>query len=117
MRVGVIAELMGDGIDPGVAARVREAEDVNKVLAEIKAVSEGYPLRGSLTVADAPGALEQPTRDIPAPGEVWVDAPLLDALGLRMGDTLLLGDAALRVAQSISGRVIRVTTPSSRWRA
>jgi aspartyl-tRNA(Asn)/glutamyl-tRNA(Gln) amidotransferase subunit A len=27
MRVGVIAELMGDGIDPGVAARVREAAE------------------------------------------------------------------------------------------
>ena len=47
---------------------------------------DGTPLeRGTLKVADAPGAAEQATRDIPAPGEVWVDAPLLDALGLAMG--------------------------------
>ena len=45
-----------------------------------------------------PGALEQPTRDIPAPGDVWVDAPLLESLNLAMGDKLLLGDAQLRIA-------------------
>jgi putative ABC transport system permease protein len=45
-----------------------------------------------------PGAA---TRDIPAPGEVWVDAPLLEALGLSMGDMLLLGDAQLRIARII----------------
>jgi predicted lysophospholipase L1 biosynthesis ABC-type transport system permease subunit len=41
------------------------------------------------------------TRDIPAPGEAWADAPLLDMLGLKMGDPLLLGDAQLRVARII----------------
>ncbi|MFM2037049.1 MAG: hypothetical protein RL459_2314, partial [Pseudomonadota bacterium] len=46
-----------------------------------------------------------PTRDIPAPGEVWVEAPLLDALGLKVGDTLLLGDAAFKL------RRILVTEP------
>lgn len=67
----------------------------------LKSVAAGYPLRGTLKVADAPGAAEQATRDIPAPGEVWVDAPLLDALGLAMGDQLLLGDAQLRIARII----------------
>ena len=67
----------------------------------VKAVSAGYPLRGSLTVAQAPGAPEQVTRDIPAPGEAWVDAPLLDALDLKVGDPLLLGDASLRLARVI----------------
>jgi putative ABC transport system permease protein len=31
----------------------------------------------------------------------WVDAPLLDALNLKMGDALLLGDASLRIARLI----------------
>ena len=70
-------------------------------LVAFKSVQPGYPLRGSLTVADAPGAEERKTRDIPAPGEVWVDAPLLEALGLQMGDALLLGDASLRIARII----------------
>ena len=38
----------------------------------------------------------------PLAGEAWVDAPLLDALGLKIGDTLLLGDAGLRIARVIA---------------
>jgi putative ABC transport system permease protein len=48
-----------------------------------------------------PGDAGQTTREIPAPGEAWVDAPLLDALNLKMGDALLLGDASLRIARMI----------------
>ena len=70
-------------------------------LVALKSVQPGYPLRGSLKVADTPGGAEQTTRDIPAPGEVWVDAPVLESLGLAMGDKLLLGDAALRISRTI----------------
>ncbi len=81
--------------------RASDAQGGASRLVAFKSVQGGYPLRGSLTVAQAPGAPEQVTRDIPAPGEVWVDAPLLDALGLAMGDALLLGDAQLRIARVI----------------
>ena len=82
-------------------ARATDAQGGASKLVSLKAVAPGYPLRGTLlttTAADAPG---QATRDVPAPGEVWVDASLLDALGLRVGDPLLLGDASLRVARVI----------------
>lgn len=65
-------------------------------LASVKAVSDGYPLRGELRVAGpdgAPRAVQAP----PSPGTVWVDAALLEALQLHLGDRLLLGDAALRI--------------------
>lgn len=81
--------------------RASDAQGGAARLVAFKSVQPGYPLRGSLTVADAPGAEERKTRDIPAPGEVWVDAPLLEALGLQMGDALLLGDASLRIARII----------------
>ena len=81
--------------------RASDAQGGASKLVALKSVAPGYPLRGTLKVADAPGAAEQATRDIPAPGEVWVDAPLLDALGLAMGDQLLLGDAQLRIARII----------------
>ncbi|MDD0812239.1 ABC transporter permease [Curvibacter sp. RS43] len=68
-------------------------------LVALKAVGAGYPLRGQLVVAERPGAPEQSTRAVPAPGEAWVDAPLLEALGLQVGDPLLLGDSRLRVAR------------------
>ncbi len=81
--------------------RASDAQGGASRLVAFKSVQPGYPLRGSLTVAEAPGAEERKTRDIPAPGEVWVDAPLLDALGLNMGDPLLLGDASLRITRII----------------
>ncbi|WP_423460736.1 ABC transporter permease [Ottowia sp. VDI28] len=72
-------------------------------LVALKAVGPGYPLRGSLrltqTLEDTTGAA---TREIPARGEAWVEPPLLEALGLRVGDTLLLGDGSLRIAHLIS---------------
>ena len=70
-------------------------------LVALKVVAPGYPLRGNLKVSDAVDGLGLPTRDIPAPGEAWVDAPLLDALGLKLGDSLLLGDASLRLTRII----------------
>jgi putative ABC transport system permease protein len=70
-------------------------------LVALKVVDKAYPLRGQLTVAEAGEGPGVRTRDVPAPGEVWVDAALLDALALSVGDTLLLGDARLRIARII----------------
>jgi len=81
--------------------RAPDAQGGAAKLVALKVVQPGYPLRGSLKVAPAPDAPGQATRDIPAPGEAWVDAPLLDTLGLKMGDTLLLGDAQFRLARII----------------
>ena len=81
--------------------RATDARGGASKLVALKAVPTGYPLRGSLKIATAPEAPGQPTRDIPAPGEVWVDAPLLEALGLVMGDELLLGDSHFKVARII----------------
>jgi putative ABC transport system permease protein len=78
-------------------ARASEAQGGAAKLVALKAVGPGYPLRGSLRTAPQASAADQPTRDIPAPGSAWVDAALLEALGLAVGDTLLLGDAALRL--------------------
>jgi putative ABC transport system permease protein len=71
-------------------------------LVAVKAVSDGYPLRGRLKLRDAPGAPERDAAGAPPPGSVWVDASLLDALQLKMGDTLLLGEAALKIARIVS---------------
>ncbi len=71
-------------------------------LVALKVVDAGYPLRGQLQTAQG---LEQPggvTRDIPAPGTAWVEAPLLAALNLNVGDSLLLGDASLRIARILT---------------
>jgi putative ABC transport system permease protein len=82
-------------------ARASEAQGGASKLVALKAVAPGYPLRGSLQVSVDPGAPGQMTREVPAPGDTWVDASLLEALGLKVGDTLLLGDAGLRIAHVI----------------
>ena len=78
-------------------ARASDAQGGAAKLVALKVVEPGYPLRGALRVASAPDAPDAVTRAIPAPGKAWVDAALLEALGLKMGDTLLLGDAQLTV--------------------
>ncbi|MEJ8826424.1 FtsX-like permease family protein [Variovorax humicola] len=83
-------------------ARADDAQGGATKLVALKAVIAGYPLRGSLQTAltaDEPGA---PTRDVPAPGEAWVDASLLESLALKVGDRLLLGDTDLRIARVIT---------------
>lgn len=82
-------------------ARASDAKGGAAKLVALKSVQAGYPLRGKMQVASAPDAPAEATRDIPAPGEVWVDAPLLEALGLAVGDMLLLGDTQLRIARVI----------------
>ncbi|HSN33289.1 MAG TPA: FtsX-like permease family protein, partial [Ideonella sp.] len=66
-----------------------------------KAVSEAYPLRGKLRLADTPGGEDREVAAAPEPGTVWVDAAILSSLGLKVGDPLLLGDTSLRIARII----------------
>jgi putative ABC transport system permease protein len=81
-------------------ARARENQGGAARLVSVKAVSETYPLRGRLTLRGADGA-DQVLAAAPAPGRAWVDASLLDALQLRIGDALLLGDATLAIERVI----------------
>jgi putative ABC transport system permease protein len=85
---------------PSMARASEERGGASKLVA-VKAVSAGYPLRGQLRLASAPGTAERPATGVPERGSVWVDPGLLDALSLRVGDALLLGDAQLRIAQLI----------------
>ncbi len=82
-------------------ARATEARGGASKLVALKVVAPGYPLRGRLRVATQPEGAGDLTREIPAPGQAWVEAPLLEALGLALGDELLLGDASLRVTRLI----------------
>jgi len=78
-------------------ARAGEAQGGESRLVAVKAVGAGYPLRGSIKLREAlPGQ-----GSAPAAGEVWVDPAVADGLGLKVGDTLLLGDASLKLAALI----------------
>jgi putative ABC transport system permease protein len=81
--------------------RAPDAQGGASRLVSVKAVSDAYPLRGRVTVGGVAGVPEQQRAGGPERGTAWVDPALLDALGLKIGDTLLLGDAGLRIAQTI----------------
>ena len=83
-------------------ARATDADGGATKLAAFKAVPAGYPLRGNLQVSNALDAKGENTRDIPAPGTAWVDPSLLDSLGLKIGQTLLMGDASFKVTRIIT---------------
>ena len=83
-------------------ARATDADGGATKLAAFKAVPAGYPLRGNLQVSNALDTKGENTRDIPAPGTAWVDPSLLDSLGLKIGQTLLMGDASFKVTRIIT---------------
>lgn len=75
-----------------------QGEALRAQLAEIKAVSEGYPLRGNLRIAPERNAADSPARGIPSPGTIWIDERLASVLSASVGDVIAVGRLALRVA-------------------
>jgi putative ABC transport system permease protein len=75
-------------------------------LASVKAVSDNYPLRGHVRVAELPTAAGAPhdaaAERAPARGEAWLDPQLVQALGIARGGTVELGDSRFRVTRVIT---------------
>jgi putative ABC transport system permease protein len=66
-------------------------------LAEVKALSEGFPLRGDLGVQFSQNTTVKSVQSIPKKGEVWVESRLANAINLRLGDTLELGASKFKI--------------------
>src|SRR5262245_39505175 len=58
------------------------------LLAAVKAVTPGYPLRGKLRIAPDLNAPDADAGGVPAPGTVWLDARLMAELKLKPGGTM-----------------------------
>ncbi len=71
-------------------------------LSSIKAVTPSYPLRGRLRTAPTPGVADAPADGIPDAGTVWVDAALLPALHVAVGDAITLGDRRFTIARLVT---------------
>jgi putative ABC transport system permease protein len=69
------------------------------VLADIKAVADGYPLRGAVVLANGASPDGSPAQGIPPRGQAWVDRRLADRLGLVPGARIAVGDTTLEVGQ------------------
>ena len=90
-------------------ARASEAQGGTAKLVALKAVEPGYPLRGSMRLKLPTGTIEIVAQSIPERGQVWVEPQLMDALGLSMGDPLLLGNSRFTIAAAIANEPDRGT--------
>jgi putative ABC transport system permease protein len=95
-RLGRISESLK------MRAMASRPDGSQSVLAELKSVDAAWPLYGRF--APAPGAIAQK----PGPGQVAVAPALADRLQVRVGDTIRIGEAALRVSGIIAQEPDRV---------
>ena len=69
------------------------------LLVSVKAVGDNYPLKASLKTSTSAYGEGQATRNGPPTGEAWVDARILNDLGMEVGQTLTLGAVTLKVTR------------------
>jgi putative ABC transport system permease protein len=68
------------------------------VLADIKVVAAGYPLRGEVRIADKLYGEDRRANALPAPGTVWVDERILAQLAVAVGEIISIGNKGLQIA-------------------
>ncbi|MCH2576866.1 MAG: FtsX-like permease family protein [Pseudomonadales bacterium] len=103
--------LPAEVLEEGKARGLRTAETLSftsmafsesgNLLVAAKAVTDNYPLRGDVIIADAPFIRGTPIPSGPPPGEVWLESRALPALGIEVGDTVSVGEAELNVSKII----------------
>jgi len=81
---------------------VQSAGRSDAVLADVKAVGRGYPLRGAVMLAEPGTAEPKPASGAPGRGEAWVDTRLAARLGLERGARVSVGESTLTVAAIVA---------------
>lgn len=73
-------------------------------LATIKAVSDTYPLRGKVRIADTIFGEQRTVDHIPPSGEVWADSGYLARVGADVGDYVSVGEKTMLVSAVLTYR-------------
>jgi putative ABC transport system permease protein len=74
-----------------------DASGSDPVLADVKAVAVGYPLRGALLLVDPANPSGTPAHGIPGAGIAWIDVRLAARLNIGPGAQLAVGEKTLTV--------------------
>jgi len=78
-------------------------------LASVKAVSEAYPLRGTLRITPRMFTADAPAQGIPEPGTVWLESRLLNQLGVDVGDRVALGESDFVISAVLTSEPARAS--------
>ncbi len=76
--------------------------DENLLLVSVKSVDDGYPLKGRLRVTRELYGTEEVADGGPSTGEAWVDARVLHALGINLGQSMTIGETSFVVSRVIT---------------
>ena len=82
---------------------VRNAQGEGRLVA-LKAAESGYPLKGEVRLIDGASGATGGVRSahgLPEPGQAWIEPALAQALDLRPGDALMMGELQLQVSALI----------------
>ncbi|MEJ7747610.1 MAG: FtsX-like permease family protein, partial [Luteimonas sp.] len=74
---------------------IRAGDDLK--LGDLRALGKGFPLRGTFFIVDATGN-ERDADGVPASGTLWMSRAGADTLGAKLGDSIGIGDAHLRLS-------------------
>ena len=73
-------------------------------LTAIRAVTDLYPLRGRVRVADVPFEKGVETTGIPRKGEAWLEPRVMAQLGAKVGDRVKVGSMEMTIAKVLDYR-------------
>ena len=85
-----------------IATRSMAFGEEEMTLVDLRAVSDEYPLKGDVLIADAPFGNESKTTALPQAGEAWIDSRLFQVLELELGELIYIGDATFTVSKVLS---------------
>ena len=68
-------------------------------LTGVKIITDGYPLKGQLEIADTRAGVGYPTSSIPTSGTAWADPQLASKLDIDVGDRVSVGETELQITQ------------------
>jgi putative ABC transport system permease protein len=78
--------------------RVGDADDERLKFGDVRALGEGFPLRGRFRIVETVDGPEHDADGVPERGTVWMSRAGADGLDARLGDMIGIGESRLRLA-------------------
>lgn len=104
IEAAMVEAARNSGLRTAQAVRFRSMlqSDDESLLSEVRAVTEGYPLRGRLRIRRHETSEDFVPNQIPVRGSMWVDRRLLRRLDVSIGEFVTLGQRRFQISAMVS---------------